>query len=157
MSTYMPGPSINRKDICITFGDFCEAIKVAETNLGPGYKLEPEGITEGGILMSEWPDGYKGYKSMRMRFHRYPFVNDKTDPSILLKTGHHEGRKLQTYLKAFYGAPRWTRHEVEVIANAVRDAIPGSRVTGIPTEAKLKKDFRENAGRIHAPTPAHAT
>lgn len=151
MATYTSGATITRKDISISFGSFCEAIKRAEVELGSGYVLEPEGISEGGILMVEWPDGFKGYKSMRLGFANYPLLVGTPDPTQVLKTRHHEGRKLHTVLKAFHGAPRWTKREVEVIAGAMRDFIPDSRLNGIPSEAKLKKDFRDNAGRIHAP------
>ena len=54
----------------------CEQL---ETSLGPGYKIRPEPITEGGVYFVDYPGkGADHYKSMRFEIRGYPYVSDTT-------------------------------------------------------------------------------
>jgi len=133
-----------------------------EKSFGEGYSFVPEAITEGGILMLSWPGCTKGqYKSIR--FHRYrgtgswPWLAHASD---LIKNRHSwatkdaviiwsadtgpyaNGRKsqrlvLQTYLKAMYGAPCWTKAEVRKLADAFESE--GFTCTRVKSVKQLKK------------------
>ena len=105
----------------------CEDINIAFQQIHPEYTCEPERISEGGIIMTNFP-GKKDnmYKSMRLRFENYPFVPPnvmevwKNDTTVIhcpsmLKCGKEN--RIQTFLKAFEYAPRWTDQELLIFKN----------------------------------------
>ena len=105
------------------------------------YRFVPEAITEGGILMWKWPgkkeDGKSMYKTMRITFRKgWPWIyhnndccvekwlgddtvirRDQTDlhlgPGIPLFP-RENSRPINTFLKAFHGAPSWTVEELQL-------------------------------------------
>ena len=119
ISTYTRGYSlIAIKDI--SSKDISELCRFLNVSFGDGYLFEPERITEGGILMKQWPNkGDIMYKTMRMSFgingSKWPWISthDPTNEyTILDKTICTHGTEISTFLKAFHGAPSWTIDEL---------------------------------------------
>ena len=82
------------------------------------YSFLPERITEGGIIWDQYPKK-EGYKTMRIFFNNYPFVDELYKEETILI--HDQCRKiptnskntaLWTRYKAFQGAPLWTQEEL---------------------------------------------
>ena len=83
------------------------------------YKFEPECISEGGIIWAEYPNKI-GYKSIRLFLNSYPWITKiYDDPEIIIhnidnKNCSYEGKKIQTFLKSFDNAPKWTVEELAI-------------------------------------------
>jgi hypothetical protein len=91
------------------FNDFYNSTK---------FSFEPEPITEGGIVFSNYSDPF--YKTMRISPHNchglYGWIPEnvmeewKENNDIL----QEPNTKLRTYLKSFHGAPLWTVEELKL-------------------------------------------
>lgn len=108
-----------------------------QEKLGAGYKIMPEAITEGGIEFVDYPNKKKDeYKSMRMRsscngvgrrgWTQIPMdfkLEDWKNNNDSLYTLFEGEKKLQisTFLKAFHGAPVWTKEELLHIADIFQE------------------------------------
>lgn len=116
------------------------------------YLFEPERITEGGILWANWPGkDSEGYKSMRIRFHHYPGVDENfgVEPVTLFSLPDFTGQRIvkcdksrklmSTFLKAFRSAPPWNMEEIELFEDALyANSMPPAK--GIITwKRKFKK------------------
>ncbi len=105
------------------------------------YRFVPEAITEGGILMWKWPgkkeDGKSMYKTMRIFFRNgWPWIRHDKDCCVEKWLGdgtvirrdqtnlhlgpgiplfpHQNSLPINTFLKAFHGAPSWTVEELQL-------------------------------------------
>ena len=122
MAHYECGPKLNKMYKCnvCTFGDFVRTCERITSELGEGYLCVPEKIHEGGILFKKYPNKKNKfeYKSLRVRWMNYPFIKDTYDTldAHTLRV-EHSCIFLDTTLKAFHGAPRFTNHELTVIMN----------------------------------------
>jgi len=158
MQTYRHGDGLEVKDT-ITKDDVagaCEEImQKYESTFGGRWVIEPEPITEGGFVFTEFP-GKRGdmYKTYRLRLPytarpRWPRVSaapgertqawkGKRGADDVLFTPTNELRRDamgrwrrvgprreaalgDSFLKAFYGAPRWTRQEQDIFAEALEN------------------------------------
>ncbi len=110
-STYTDGPTYKVK-YDITRRDFYNMCQKLSERLD--LKVYPEGISEGGIHIMA-PIGYKSVRLHRIK--DYPYITSEesddwaTDNTVLINTGS----KLDTTLKAFYGAPVFTIKELKII------------------------------------------
>lgn len=100
---------------------------------GPGWKFEPEAITEGGIIITQWPGKTSEmYKTLRFSLvfnseplrNKWPIVKPvyreewlqgtalifKADPTYPHRRFLSEW--IGTRLKAFWDAPKWTRTDL---------------------------------------------
>ena len=121
MAHYECGPKLNfgrNLNATCTFRDFVLCCERITSELGEGYLCVPEKIHEGGILFKKYPNKKNKfeYKTFRVNFLNYPFIKDTYDTffDIQLNVQSHF---LDTTLKAFHGAPRFTNHELTVIMN----------------------------------------
>lgn len=96
--------------------------RVCEILSSDSVDVEPEGISEGGVLFVHKDIKTKQYKSMRlcMNSHlnelRFPFL-PCSDDTLLLKPKD----QISTYLKAFYNSPSFTLDEVLRIESAFKE------------------------------------
>lgn len=121
----------------MTKKDFIIFIDELNETFGEGWKFDLEPITEGGIVVTEWPGKTKDmYKSMR--FSRHSMNKDlRNDWPIVRHTGYREewmksdsvifkqdprdsqprtlDECIGTNLKAFFGAPAWTKDELRKV------------------------------------------
>ena len=164
IATYTDGPKL-KCDNVITTHTIIELIGLLRLEFGPNYDFAPESITEGGIIMTNWPGKIEGrypderqppYKSLRFRLHDYgdwPSVKNfhewsDNEPKIIWSQhmkirscGHHSkddicmcvgpafrlkrgqfkwgSMKGTTFLKAFHGAPAWSRGEIHAFKRAL--------------------------------------
>jgi len=94
----------------------CEQLEAA---FGPGYKIRPEPIMEGGIYFVDYP-GHE--PEMRFDLYRYPRITDATFDEWKQGPDRVLCRKVKgspTALKAFYGAPLWTLRELDTIRDCL--------------------------------------
>ena len=183
MANYMSGPEFKLKlkysDGAFSFADVTLAARAIEAALGNTYRCEPEGISEGGFLLLA--NNTHGYKSFRMFLDGWPWINSHTptdhatcrgDPklrTIFPRNHYHYSYssrnrtiRIDTHLKAFEGAPRFTRHEIDCIISALLTLFPESHVIAktVPTDKRLINDYNSHVGtelaaRSHPPTPHH--
>jgi hypothetical protein len=118
--------------------------------LGSDYVLEPEAITEGGCSFVSWPGKQPGqYKCVRFSFAvgKWPWITngEAKEEDMDRQLGPDTRNRLGTYLKALYGAPAFTRAEVVAVAEALHACFPGSRLVCVPSEARLRRDYKSNA------------
>lgn len=155
-STYKLGPNL-KLTRAVSESDFiraCEAITVECQRQGlwkTDWLLQPEPISEGGMVLQ----GVPGYKSIRIRhngFFRWPWINNDVIerwrvsnkiiyPAVVQitnKCGKEEKIKYHTFLKAFRGAPVWTKQELRVI-NEVFEKEWGARFTSIPSNKSMNE------------------
>jgi hypothetical protein len=133
------------------------------------YKFYPEPITEGGLVL-DWPDRTDGqYKSLRFYFNgHWPVINCTTrwdwedSPPITLRDKEEFG----TFIKAFHGAPCWTKDELTAVkkcllklpcVKTVKGRIPGKKSTsymcsqnGLPSTHNPSREIFEEAARRRA-------
>lgn len=103
--------------------------------LGPGYVLDLEPITEGGIVFRNWPgkdpEDKSAYKSIRLCFPPFAWPRiepEKTllewarDETVILPCKSEYGIKKEwnTFLKAYCGAPCWTLDELNALSSVMR-------------------------------------
>ena len=153
MANYMPGPLLRfgkGAPRSTTFRDIQDAAVAASARLGKGYLLEPEEITEGGFMFTEWPGMQPGqYKTVRFHgFRRWPFLeNDAVKggasaAATILKV--RDGNDLGLYLKAFHGAPVFTRAEVVIVAESLAACFDDCRIVRVPSDSRLRGDYKRN-------------
>lgn len=143
-ATYTHGFDLkSQKDI--TTNDFARLCYSLNKKFGVGYEFRPEPISEGGIIMKNFPNKKdKMYKTMRIYINRnhsddYPIIEDDT----LEKWEKEEGvklissnRRIGTFLKAFHGAPSWTLDELRLFKECFEEI--GLIKTGrFPTKKSL--------------------
>ncbi len=100
---------------------------------GNQYDFEPEPITEGGILWTQYPGKTDtSYKTMRFHFDsengKWPWIHtflqwrNNNAQTIWSNPPNQRGRtpKIEggTFLKAFFGAPCWTIEEIDKFRSA---------------------------------------
>lgn len=110
-----------------TAADFYNLCQLLQKSF-PGFIFEPEPITEGGIEFVSWPGKTeKMYKTMRWHIYErvgrsvdWPRINRgktieewKNNTSLVLAK---EGYIINTVLKTWDGAPRWTLEELKLFA-----------------------------------------
>lgn len=120
IQTCKHGPNFFIKE-SITSHGIINIINKLHEIFGNEYIFEPEPISEGGIVFKEWPGKQKThYKSFRLRCNngKWPHINENVIKEWTEKESfviwHGEGTKINlgSYLKAFYGAPKWTKDEI---------------------------------------------
>ncbi len=135
MQTYVNGYRLKAlRDITThDFVKLCQLLKeqFANHDSKVDHSFVPERITEGGILFIKYPGKSSGaYKSMRLRATmqekgydvvrtvKWPMI--QTDQLAIwsgeaeVKTLYPKGTQIQTFLKAFYEVPAWTRAELRI-------------------------------------------
>lgn len=101
----------------------------------PGVTCEPEPISDGGVLLTDWPGKLKGYKSFRFLCSKgYPCIDENTrdDASFVLSA---LGR-VTLKLKAFEGAPAFSDAELVEFRRIFEEVVPlpdGWRFKKIPS------------------------
>lgn len=158
--TYCSGPDLSSTSV-ITTKSIVTLIDTLSELFGPGYVFEPEPITEGGIVMTSWPNKEstpkKGnndcYKSFRFHFPdhgKWPFIrrntleswrNTEAEPIWSPKV--HQVKKKTvteligaTWLKAFNGAPCWTPEEIDRFVLALEEI--GFTAKNLPKKENLE-------------------
>ena len=151
MANYTNGPCLKfprKASRLATFQQIQDACTVASARLGNGYRLEPEAITEGGFLFADWPGKQPGqYKSVRF-FNlkgRWPTISNGTagngPTGMASSIGPDSRNRIALFLKAFYGAPAFTRAEVVAVAESLAACYNGCRVTHVPSDKQLKREY----------------
>lgn len=109
MKTYRSGP---------TFRATCDVTKGAFANACSVLGCRPEPISSGGMVFM---DDRNAYKSVRMWGFEWPWINGDEmttwwkNQDILIR----KGTKVNTFLKAFYNAPAWTRQEIDNVIDSM--------------------------------------
>jgi len=154
--TYCPGPSIRAANN-ITTKTMVSLIDALCERFGPGSSFALEPISEGGIQMTSIE---RGFKTFRFNFQPYgnygkwPFIDGQTtlqswrddENAAIIWNGRGNVMKGDLFLKAFYGAPCWTRDELTKVASALASVGITCPTTGWPSNRKLQK--RGDLGRI---------
>ena len=112
------------------------------------YSFSPECISEGGVIFNNFNGDIDGYKSMRIFFtdkdggmkikSLYGFINNNiknewiNDQSILID----KNKYLQTFLKSFGNAPKWTNDELKIFKKCFDNI--GLVIKKLPTKKELK-------------------
>ena len=145
MAHYLHGPELcfgRKVPASTTLGRIRRACGVAMEQLGEGYVLEPEGISEGGVVFASWP-GKKdrgAYKSVRFHgLRNWPFLQDTSDDTPIELDGSRT--HLDFFLKAFYGAPPFTVHELAAVASAIADCFADASVKKMPSADVLRRAY----------------
>lgn len=121
----------------MTKKDFVLFVDKLDEAFGEGWKFDLEPITEGGIIITEWPGKTEDmYKSMRFSHHcmnedlrnDWPIVRlaDYREEwlqsdDIIFKQDPLDSQPrtlngcIGTNLKAFFGAPAWTKDELRKV------------------------------------------
>lgn len=122
----------------VTTHDIANLCQFVEDRLGPGYRVIPASVSEGGLEFTAWPDApvpppqpeyadYGTHKSIRFRFQmsagKWPWMADPDHVRAIWKSEPAQiiwyGGRCDTVIKAFGNAPQWTPHEL----SAVRDGL----------------------------------
>ena len=116
-----------RSTKALTNKDVIKVCQLLNERFGEGYEFKPEAITEGGILMKQWPNKKQGeYKTLRFSFPhdgQWPTISDnlieewKTGQEQIIFKSENNNKDLilSLRLKAFYGAPCWTLQELRIL------------------------------------------
>ena len=111
----------------VKFGDLRRVCARLNAKFGPGHEFIPEAISEGGIEWASWPWKKAGmYKTMRLQcdVHEYPSLKERGGETTAEEhvayplTGK---KRMGTMLKAFGGAPVWTRKELRAFGEALEE------------------------------------
>ena len=96
----------------------------------PGHRFRVEPIIEGGIEFVDWP-GKKSSKEFKtIRFHSssgFPPITSKTpdDTNFHLNSlRFREGKCVYFFVKAFYGAPVFTKKEMNIFKDVFTQVVP---------------------------------
>ena len=145
----------------VTCADIAQVCVDLEEAFGAGHVFAPEPITEGGIRWYQWPGRREGaYKTFRIRFTAstcggvWPYVLSGTPQEVVAAWLARDDDEIASpsptrrrptprkhwapvMLKAFYGAPQWTRGELEHFYTCLerRGMVRGGAV---PSNAKLR-------------------
>lgn len=158
IQTCTEGPTIKVTNY-ITRMDFVELCRNLTKEFGEGHKFIPEAITEGGIRWETWPGddmNSRTYKSMRIRVNNYygsngvvckwPNITTSTvmsdwesDDTILIRPS--KTKRLDTFLKAYRGAPVWTLEELRKFKKCLKQF--GLEMGKMPNKKDLihKQDY----------------
>ena len=111
------------------------------------FKFEPEPITEGGIIMVNFPNkDDEMYKTIRIQLgfmnnrDKWPWIQNEmiekweSEPESKIIT---KDEIISTFLKAFHGAPVWTIEELEIFENCFSE-IGLKRKGKYPSKKSLK-------------------
>ena len=179
--TYCPGQGFSRcADVrCGTIVDLCDALGEV---FGPGYEFLPEPITEGGIVMSQWP-GRGGaddvrtttppFKTFRFQMqtvgnlYKWPWITSPRDtlerwrklkgtPSdqVIWSRVSRSGKvEGRLFYKSFYGAPCWTPCEVMHISDALKSV---DFVVKAMSRKRMVRDL-ESHGLLGVPPPVSSS
>lgn len=165
ITTYAEGPEyiITRT---LTNKDLLAVCKLLDEAFSREYagtcSFEPEAITEGGIEWVDWPGKQpEHYKTMRLRFRHYPFVDRLYDDQEIklhwmdgdnehayqkaypgykrtyTKTQRKASARLRSMLKAFDDAPAWKTRELDIFAQCFQQV--GIEVKRKVTAKSLKR------------------
>lgn len=151
--TYCSGPKLKfTKDITKEiYIEICEDLSATfAEKFGGEYIFEPESITEGGIILVQFPGKQnKMYKTMRHhltsknyeRNVRWPWIDKKNvmedwrdDSGILIPINTLS----DTFLKAFHGAPTWTVDEIKLMCEVFTQY--QIKCTRLPKKNELRSD-----------------
>jgi len=176
--TYCTGPSfsVTKEIYRSTLG---QIIKDLEESFGSGYGFDLDRVCEGGIKLTTWPgkdpEDKSSYKTIRFtdrwdRVAKWPSIEEEVtlrDWKIGLSEGlifsqlqsespwsaKKKPKKfvLQTFLKAFYGAPCWTMEELNILSSVFyRNGLVlyRSRNGNISMPLRLKKRLVEHGGEL---------
>ena len=131
---YKISQNITKNDIMI----LCDNLS---KEFGEGYDFEPEGITEGGIKMTNWPNKQEEmYKSLRLCYNRnWPYIKDiknwkENNDIVFIKNNE----KYNTFLKAFDNSPKWTRKELKNFQKCFENIGLYVFKSTIPTNKKME-------------------
>jgi hypothetical protein len=122
--TYTPGPWFDVPEKGLSKNDFHTTLTLLHALFGSEYTFRYEPVSEGGFEMIRWP-GKKigeGYKTIRFGENSeagtWPYI-DGTElwqgMSYIVFKGPF---RLNTFLKAYRGAPCWTKEEVDKVCQA---------------------------------------
>jgi hypothetical protein len=158
--TYCLGPVFVAKTN-ITTKTLISLIDALVIQFGDGYTFEPEPISGGGILMTHWPGMAEGsccYKTFRfvtcMSGGRWPWiVKEKTleqwrsEPESVIwqPEKFRPPYKFRIFLKAFYGAPVWTKNSIEKVTSAFASIGISHLKSSVPSN-KAMCDFGGSLG-----------
>ena len=112
--------------------------------LGEGYRLEPEPISEGGVQFIAWPGkvGDKPYKSVRFcGLRNWPLLTSDFCDDTTIHLESSQG-SLGFFLKAFYDAPPFTVRELTAVTAAIASCFTGSSVEKMPSADRLARAYR---------------
>lgn len=124
--------STSYKDIRCSIGQ-CKQMCAQLAQELERYTFRVEPIGGGGIEIMNWPgkpadpvswspgDPRFPYKSFRFRARGFPWLNDETPDDRSFWLSDHG--KLRICLKAFYGAPAFTKHEVETFRRVLLETL----------------------------------
>ena len=158
MANYMDGPYLKFPKGAVrsvTFQQLQDSCVSAQAELGDGYVLQPEAITEGGICFVDWPgkrgDGYKTVRFINLG-GPWPELRDGEvfgSVEYIAKTatstfGPERGNSLYTLLKAFYGAPVFTTTELQAVMSSLASCYEGCKIVRMPSNSKLQRNFKDN-------------
>lgn len=147
MAHYMHGPQLGfgeDADRQTTLRTIREACIAAARELGEGYRLEPEPISEGGVQFTAWPGkvGDKPYKSVRFcGLRNWPLLTSDFCDDTTIHLESSQG-SLGFFLKAFYDAPPFTVRELTVVTAAIASCFAGSSVEKMPSADRLARAYR---------------
>lgn len=134
----------------ITTRDIINFIQILETKntFKTPYKFYPEPITEGGLVL-DWPGRKKGqYKTIRLGLHnKWPRISAtsrwdwENSPPIEISSG----KRFTLFIKAFYGAPCWTRDELSTVKTCIKKLSFVKKIVGrIPVKKNLCRNDPHN-------------
>jgi len=143
IATYKNGPNLYAHSI--TMDMIFMVINKLHLLFGEGYEFVLESIYEGGIEWVKWPGKQPGqYKTFRFTESNYwpaiPNIIDtewfaEVSKQVVWTRGKFPQNKMRTCLKAFDGAPAWTKREIE----SFRDAL---ETVGICRSATRLRQYR---------------
>jgi len=93
------------------------------SRFGGGCKFLPETVTEGGIEMVDWYNKKPNeYKTIRLHgIGKWPWITqEEMQDNFELWRNSDDAIsdrpvEIHTFLKAFYGAPCWTKYELNIV------------------------------------------
>ena len=152
MTTYCDG--FNFKPITsVTKSDLIHLTVCLGEVFGEGWKFEPEAITEGGIVVEDWPGKTPlMYKSMRFHYGvsarskwRWPSVPDEhrlewehSNEVVWHALSKHPRKDwCNTWIKAFHYAPPWTVGELRKVAGVLAEF--GIATRKMPSKPQLSR------------------
>lgn len=124
------GTKITVHDPVITTKHIVTFIDELSRSFGGGYVFRPEPISEGGVEMINWPGKIAGaYKTVRFHFQAHGGWPQIDGDGVLEKwrreqavvIWHNSGAfRGSLFIKAFDGAPCWTKAEINIVLEALR-------------------------------------
>lgn len=152
--TYCNGPAfVADKGLLITTNTIVGLIDALTEQFGEGYTFVPEAIVEGGIQMTSWPDkepdvGYKTFRFHIQRRERWPWIGPDTlaewrapghEQTIWSPPPGSDRTKFHIFLKAFHGAPCWTRECMTKVIAAFQSVGIAHVKSSVPTNKAMRE------------------